>query len=160
MPIFIGDATSNFIRRCRIRAVIRPRIVPEDVVVHDNGGSRARPRIRADEIFSVLRAAEVARRIAIFERQRICSLALHEGDGASRLARQFRRIHVEIVREVDLPAKAVIAQRQHRIPARNVIVQFKVVLIEILDAMNRDAFAAHVQHIVVDSIVGAVVTVN
>ena len=87
MTIPIRCAAHDFVCRRRVRAVIRPCIVPEDTVVHDNGSRCVRTRIRADEILGVP-CAVVARGI-VLEGQRVRRIALEERDGSGRDALQL-----------------------------------------------------------------------
>ena len=155
MTIPIRCAAHDFVCRRRVRAVIRPCIVPEDTVVHDNGSRCVRTRIRADEILGVP-GAVVARGI-VLEMQRVRRRALQQLDAAHavdilEIVGIDRRAVDADLAPIDARAREIsrVLDGQHHVVIRKRLIQLEIVALEVVDGLYGDILPVDAERIARD----------
>ena len=105
-----------------------------------------------------VRVIDKVAHIVVLELERVRRICLNECNLTVRIARLSPRIHADVV-PVDFSAKAAVFERQHGVAAADIALQLEIVFVKIVDALNGNVLAAHVQHVIVDGTVRAVVAV-
>ena len=105
-----------------------------------------------------VRVIDKVAHIVVLELERVRRICLNECNLTVRIARLSPRIHADVV-PVDFSAKAAVFERQHGVAAADIALQLEIVFVKIVDALNGNVLAAHVQHVIVGGTVRAVVAV-